>query len=62
MSGQQAGFGVIGAGIWGETHLKAYSYAPNIRLVCVCDTNEELARERAEQYGAEKRQAYAVRG
>lgn len=47
------GFGVIGLGVWGETHLKAYSTDPLARLVGVCDVNEELARERAHEYGAE---------
>ncbi|MEN6642075.1 MAG: Gfo/Idh/MocA family oxidoreductase [Armatimonadia bacterium] len=53
MSCEQVGFGVIGTGVWGETHLLAYSSAPNIRLVCACDKNEKLGRERATQYGAE---------
>ncbi|MCX7598120.1 MAG: Gfo/Idh/MocA family oxidoreductase [Armatimonadetes bacterium] len=47
------GFGVIGAGVWGETHLMAYAADPYARLVGVCDINAELARQRAEQYGAE---------
>jgi len=53
MACEQVGFGVIGTGVWGETHLKAYSWAPQIRLVAVCDKNEPLGRQRAEQYGAE---------
>lgn len=52
MACEQTGFGVIGTGVWGETHLMAYSSAPDIRLVCACDTNETLGRQRAEQYGA----------
>jgi len=47
------GFGVIGGGVWGETHLMAYAACPRARLVGVCDINEELARQRAAQYGAE---------
>ena len=46
------GFGVIGAGVWGETHLMAYAAEPLARLVGVCDLNADLARQRAEQYGA----------
>lgn len=53
MACPQLGVGVIGAGVWGETHLKAYSSAPHVRLVGVCDTNEALGRARAQQYGAE---------
>lgn len=53
MGCEQVGFGVIGTGVWGETHLKAYSSAPNVRLVAACDKNEELGRQRAEAYGAE---------
>ncbi len=47
-----SGFGVIGTGVWGETHLKTYSTHPGADLVCICDLNEELVRGRAEQYGA----------
>lgn len=53
MACDQVGFGVIGTGVWGETHLKAYSSAPRVRLVAVCDKNEQLGRSRASQYGAE---------
>jgi predicted dehydrogenase len=50
---EQYGFGVIGAGVWGETHLKAYSTAPHVRLACVCDKDDGLARDRAKTYQAE---------
>lgn len=53
MSCEKVGFGVIGTGVWGETHLLAYSSAPNIRLVCACDKNAALGRQRAERYGVE---------
>lgn len=53
MSCNQVGFGVIGTGVWGETHLMAYSSAPQIKLVGACDKNEQLGRQRAQQYGAE---------
>lgn len=43
------GFGVIGLGVWGETHLLAYSDAPDAELCCICDQNPELlARRKAE--------------
>ncbi len=50
---EQVGFGVIGLGVWGETHLMAYTSEPCAKLVGVCDINEQLARQRAERYGAE---------
>ncbi|MEA3399855.1 MAG: Gfo/Idh/MocA family oxidoreductase [Armatimonadota bacterium] len=49
---ESRGFGVIGTGVWGETHLMTYSTHPDAELVCICDLNEELVRQRAEQYGA----------
>ena len=53
MSCNQVGFGVIGTGVWGETHLMAYSSAPDIKLVGACDKNAQLGQQRARQYGAE---------
>jgi predicted dehydrogenase len=47
------GFGVIGTGVWGETHLMTYSSHPRAKLSCICDLDEELLAERAAQYGAE---------
>ena len=43
--------GLIGTGVWGETHLKAYTYDPDVDLVCICDKNQQLLAERAEEYG-----------
>ncbi|MFQ6133214.1 MAG: Gfo/Idh/MocA family protein [Armatimonadota bacterium] len=43
--------GVIGVGTWGETHLKTYGAHPECDIRCLCDVNEELARERAGEYG-----------
>lgn len=51
MPENHAGFGVIGLGVWGETHLKTYTDTPGCELVGVCDLNEELAQRRAEEYG-----------
>jgi len=47
------GFGLIGTGTWGETHLKLYSTDPRVRLACICDINEDLVTKRASEYGAE---------
>jgi len=42
---------VIGVGIQGENHVKAYKTHPRVDLVAVCDINEERARAVAEKYG-----------
>ncbi len=47
-------FGVIGTGVWGETHLKAYSEDPLAELACICDKDEKLVRRRARQYKPQK--------
>ncbi len=52
MSCTKKGFGVIGAGVWGETHLVTYSTSPSADLVCICDKNEELLAKRQQQYQA----------
>jgi predicted dehydrogenase len=48
----RVGFGVIGAGLFGENHALVYSRLPGVELVAVCDQNEERAREVAERYAA----------
>ncbi|MFQ5809711.1 MAG: Gfo/Idh/MocA family protein, partial [Armatimonadota bacterium] len=47
-------FGIIGVGTWGETHLKAISTHPHCEIACICDVNEELLKQRAEEYGIER--------
>jgi predicted dehydrogenase len=49
---ERVGFGVIGAGLFGENHALVYSRLPGVELVAVCDQNGERAREVAEGYGA----------
>lgn len=44
------GFGVIGAGVWGETHLITYTSTPGARLAAICDLNADLLSRRREQY------------
>ncbi|MDH3223283.1 MAG: Gfo/Idh/MocA family oxidoreductase [Gemmatimonadota bacterium] len=45
--------GVIGAGRWSTSaHLPGFARSPLCDLVAVCDLDEELARARAEQFGA----------
>jgi predicted dehydrogenase len=48
----RVGFGVIGAGLFGENHALVYSRLPGVDLVAVCDQNEARAREVAERYRA----------
>jgi predicted dehydrogenase len=51
---KKIGFGIIGAGLWGESHARVYSSHPAAKLVGVCDVVEEKARAIAKKYGAEK--------
>ena len=44
---------VIGVGIFGDTHCRAYSEDPTVDLVCVCDQNEERAKQAAQKYNCE---------
>jgi predicted dehydrogenase len=46
------GFGVIGAGLFGENHALAYSRLPDVELVAISDIDEERARLIADKYGA----------
>jgi predicted dehydrogenase len=48
---KRARVGVVGAGLHGEMHLVAYSTYDRCELTCVCDLNEERARQMAEKYG-----------
>jgi predicted dehydrogenase len=48
------GMGVIGAGVWAETHCITYQLAPNAELVAVCDLIPQKAEALAEKYSAKK--------
>ena len=48
----RVGFGVIGAGLFGENHALVYSRLPGVELVAVCDQNEARAREVSARYRA----------
>jgi predicted dehydrogenase len=44
--------GVIGAGRWSRTaHLPGFTRSPLCEVVTICDLDEELARERAQEFG-----------
>jgi len=47
---EKPGFGIIGLGIWGETHLMAYSQHPGVDLVKVCDLDPRRAKAMAKKY------------
>lgn len=47
---KEVGFGVIGLGTWGENHLKTFADEPGVRLTAICDLDEELLNDRAQQY------------
>jgi len=51
---EKIGFGVIGAGIWGNSHAWIYSTEPDTELIAVCDLVEEKARQLAEKYHARR--------
>ncbi len=40
----EVGFGVIGAGTWGQLHAKVYATTPGARLAAICDADIERAR------------------
>jgi len=42
--------GVVGTGIWGTMHIRAYVEHPSADLVAICDLNEERAREAAKKF------------
>ena len=44
---------VIGLGIQGQNHLSALSKDERLRIVAVCDANEELAKRIAQTYNCE---------
>jgi len=47
-------FALIGAGLFGEVHAKAYSTHPEAELAVVCDLDQGRAREIGAKYGAER--------
>ena len=49
---EKIGYGVIGGGLWGETHARIISSHPFSTLVAVCDVVKERAQQIADKYGA----------
>jgi predicted dehydrogenase len=48
------GFGVIGAGTWGELHARVYASTPGAHLAAICDANEHRAQRVALSCGGAK--------
>ncbi|MDO4274251.1 MAG: Gfo/Idh/MocA family oxidoreductase [Eubacteriales bacterium] len=46
--------GIVGAGVWGETHASIYREHPLAEIVAVCDRQEERARALADKYNIPK--------
>jgi predicted dehydrogenase len=45
-------FALIGAGVFGEMHARAYSSYPGVEFAVVCDLNRDRAKAIASKYGA----------
>ena len=48
------GMGIIGAGVWADTHCKTYQLSPEAELIAICDLIPEKAKALAGQYGAKR--------
>lgn len=44
---------VVGVGMFGDTHARTFHDSEKSELVCVCDLNEQRAKESAARYGCE---------
>lgn len=44
---EKFGFAIIGAGRWGSIHAKVYTEDPRVKLISICDLDEEKARKLA---------------
>ena len=50
MSEKKVRLGVVGTGIWGRMHVRAYKQHASAELVGICDLNEQRARETAKEF------------
>lgn len=46
--------GIVGAGVWGETHAYLYDEHPQAELVAICDLNRDRAERLAKKFGVSK--------
>lgn len=51
MSERKIGFGLIGAGLWGQAHAEVYATHPKAKLIAVCDLDIHKAKSLAQKYG-----------
>lgn len=54
MSGKRVCVGVVGTGIWGRMHIRAYLQQPSAEVVAVCDLDARRARAAAKEFGIRK--------
>ena len=54
MKTEKVRLGVVGTGIWGNMHVRAYVQHPSAELVAVCDLDENRAQQMAEKFGIPK--------
>jgi predicted dehydrogenase len=54
MNGKKTGFGVVGAGLWGEAHAEVYATSPYAELAAVCDLDRTRAERVAKRFGNPK--------
>ena len=51
MRDRRVRLGVVGAGIWGRMHIRAYVQHPSAELVGICDLDESRAKQVAAEFG-----------
>ncbi len=51
MKTQRVRVGVVGTGIWGRMHIRAYLQHASVDLVGICDCNEQRAADAAKEFG-----------
>ena len=54
MQDRRVRLGVVGAGIWGRMHVRAYVQHPSAELIGICDLNKSRAKHVAEEFGVPK--------
>ncbi len=50
----RAGFGIVGAGLWGSQHARVLSTLPEAELIAVCDTDATRAESLRARFGAKR--------
>lgn len=50
-SSKEIGVGIIGGGLFGQTHIRAYQSIPRVKVVAVCDVNLDQAENVASDFG-----------